>query len=196
MFTPTTTNPAATAPEDAGFIGTPKRPLALAFSAMLTTAAFAAAVDARADQTAVPGDDTATGRAVMERGRTNQMILKGCAVGTGTFKTRVLGWTPNEAGTAWHHEVLAEITWTVTSTGRVVLATLVNGAAGTVRFATSLAAFVDRTPINSAAPLKSEPGGNHPCAVLIDTLGNWLIELESAIDSGGVTSFNLLARTF
>lgn len=174
-------------------VGTVQTPIELAFAAMSTNAAFATTVSARAGSATPPVDDVAKGRAVTPRGNANQVKVMAAGIGAGTIKARINVYTPNEAGTYWHLDLAAEITFTFTETGRVCPAAMVNGAAGTVRYATSLT-VADRTPMNKADPLKSAEGSDQPAYALVDVLAGSHVEFEGAIDGGGVTSFNLLLQ--
>lgn len=184
----TTTNSQATI-VDQRPVGTVRTPSELAFAAMNTNASFTTTVSARAGSASAPADDAAKGRAVTPRGNANQIKLRASAVGTGTCKARVYGYTPNEAGTYYEIELIAEVTFTFTSGGRATPAAMVNGAAGTVRYATSMT-LVDHTPMNKNEPLKSEPGNDQPAYAILDVLAHSHIEVEGAIDGGGITSFN------
>lgn len=189
----TTTNSQATI-VDQRPVGTVRTPSELAFAAMNTNASFNITVSARAGfaptpAASYPADDADKGRAVTPRGNANQVKIRASAVGTGTCKARVYGYTPNEAGTYYEIELIAEVTFTFTSGGRVTPAAMVNGAAGTVRYATSMT-LVDHTPMNTNEPLKSEPGSDQPAYAILDVLAHSHIEVEGAIDGGGITSFN------
>lgn len=194
MFIPKTTPATAQRPDlPNATLGTAFYPIELGFEVMNTNAAFNAAISARVDSATKPTDDIAKGRAYFDRGKANQFKLRAVAIGTGTLKERVSVWTPNDAGTAWNLTLCAEITWTFSGSGRPVLAAMVNGATGSVKYASTFTALVDHTPLNGGTPLKSEPGNEQPCIFFLDTIGGAVIEREGAIDAG-ITSFNFLTE--